>query len=141
MSSHPLRWYFEYRRPGLHLSVIVAWWKNPIQVAVEQTLTILVAAVPVGLDGKRRDFHALTDMSGTGRLSTDRLFSSSQAVVYSSLGIPPRTRKTTPPKTTASPTHTPLQAAASLNPNAAHSQNGTSSTEGPSQAGVGSLLP
>ncbi|MCX4481553.1 hypothetical protein OOK44_34805 [Streptomyces cellulosae] len=65
-SSHPLRWYFEYRRPGLHPSVVVAWWNNPILVAVEQTLTILETAAPVGLDGKRRDFRAFTDMSGAG---------------------------------------------------------------------------
>lgn len=63
---HPLRWYFEYRRPGLHPGVIAAWWNNPILVAVEQTLTILETAAPVGLDGKRRDFRTFTDMSGAG---------------------------------------------------------------------------
>ncbi|MFD7437806.1 hypothetical protein [Streptomyces sp. NPDC059861] len=33
---------------------------------MQQTLTILETAAPVGLDGKRRDFHAFTDMSGAG---------------------------------------------------------------------------
>jgi hypothetical protein len=61
-----LRWYFEYRRPGLHPSVVVRWWRNPILVAVEQTLGILESAAPVGLDGKRRDFRAYTDTSGAG---------------------------------------------------------------------------
>jgi hypothetical protein len=85
----------------------------------------------------------------TNRLSTDRLFSSSHAVVYSVPAVVPRTRKTTAPKIRARLTHRPLQAAASLKPmtcavrwdsrstasdtttvaaNAPHSQSGTSST-------------
>ncbi|MGX1560940.1 hypothetical protein [Streptomyces sp. NPDC055506] len=64
--SHPLRWYFEYRRPDLHPAVVSAWWKSVILVPVEQTLSILEATAPVGLDGKRRDFRAFTDMSEAG---------------------------------------------------------------------------
>ncbi|MEU0170244.1 hypothetical protein ABZ214_33155 [Streptomyces iakyrus] len=50
----------------MHPAVISAWWKSPILVAVERTLSILEAAAPVGLNGKRRDFRAFTDMSEAG---------------------------------------------------------------------------
>ncbi|GAB3003256.1 hypothetical protein GCM10023080_081230 [Streptomyces pseudoechinosporeus] len=66
LKEHPLLWYFESRRPGLHPSVTYAWWRNPILVAVEQTLTILEAAAPEGLEGKRGDFRAFKSMSAVG---------------------------------------------------------------------------
>jgi hypothetical protein len=50
----------------LHPAVISAWWKSPILAAVERTLSILEAAAPVGLNGKRRDFRAFTDMIEAG---------------------------------------------------------------------------
>ncbi|MFP1624182.1 hypothetical protein ACLB9X_02965 [Streptomyces sp. 5K101] len=66
VQAHPLRWYFESRRPNLHPSVVFAWWRNPILRAVEETLAILEAAQPDGLGAKRREFRAFRDQSGVG---------------------------------------------------------------------------
>lgn len=57
--DHPLRWYFQgCRDTPRQPNAVYAWWRNPILVAMEETLTILEAAQPGGLDGKRRVFRA-----------------------------------------------------------------------------------
>ncbi|MFJ3785693.1 hypothetical protein [Streptomyces sp. NPDC090093] len=59
VAAHPLRWYFESRRPNRHPGVVYAWWRSPILVAVEETLAILEATQPEGLGAKRREFRAI----------------------------------------------------------------------------------
>jgi hypothetical protein len=39
-------------------NTVYAWRRNPILVAMEETLAILEAAQPDGLEVKRRDFRA-----------------------------------------------------------------------------------
>jgi hypothetical protein len=63
VGAHPLRWYFESRRPNRHPGVVYAWWHNPILVAVEETLVALEAAQPEGLGAKRREFRAIRGQS------------------------------------------------------------------------------
>jgi hypothetical protein len=59
VGDHPLRWFFKSRRDTPRPpNTVYAWWRNPILVAMEETLAILEAAQPNGLGAKRRDFRA-----------------------------------------------------------------------------------
>lgn len=59
VGDHPLRWFFQSRRDTPRPpNTVYAWWRNPILIAMEETLAILEAAQPAGLGTKRREFRA-----------------------------------------------------------------------------------
>ncbi len=64
--DHPLRWFFQSRRKTSRPpNAAYAWWRNPILVAMEETLAILEAVQPDGLGAKRREFRAFKS-TGSG---------------------------------------------------------------------------
>jgi hypothetical protein len=66
IGDHSLRWFFQSRRDTPRPpNTAYAWWRNPILVAMEDTLAILEAAQPDGLGAKRREFRAFKTM-GSG---------------------------------------------------------------------------
>lgn len=72
LDDHPLLWFFEPRRE-LHPMVEYAWWRNPILMAVEETLLHLERAQPVGLGKKRREFRTFKGKNNDGVESLDPL--------------------------------------------------------------------
>src|SRR5207248_10640475 len=63
-------------------NTVYAWWRNPIMVAMEETLAILEAAQPDGLGAKRRDFRALKT---AGSDSMDQFMNHRAELVIASL--------------------------------------------------------
>jgi hypothetical protein len=63
-------------------NTVYAWWRNPILVAMEETLAILEAAQPDGLGAKRRDFRAFKT---AGSDSMDQFMNHRAELVIASL--------------------------------------------------------
>lgn len=81
--DHPLRWLFQSRRETPRPpNAVYAWWRNPILVAMEETLAILEAARPDGLGAKRREFRAF---KSTGSGYMDRFMTHRAELVIASL--------------------------------------------------------
>lgn len=90
VDDHPLRWFFRSRRPEPSLAEVVhAWWQDPHLVTMDETLSILDSAGPLGLSTKRRDFRAAR---GTGQPAMERFAPLRNELVVASLlaeqGVP-----------------------------------------------------
>ncbi|MCX5097487.1 hypothetical protein OOK36_54505 [Streptomyces sp. NBC_00365] len=62
--NHPLRRNID--RPSKHPDVIRSWWRDPVLTCLEESLVLLEAAHPQGLDSMARTFGAFDDPSWAG---------------------------------------------------------------------------
>jgi hypothetical protein len=71
--DHPLHCFFRSRRTRSVPGVAYAWWRNPILVAIEETLELLETAEPPGIGFKRREFRGLGGLGPSGMEQFRRL--------------------------------------------------------------------
>lgn len=53
-------------RPSRHPAVVPAWWRDPVLTSLEETLRLLEATQPQGLDSMTRTFRAFDDPTWAG---------------------------------------------------------------------------